>query len=56
MVHIQKTHYNQIATLFLVTTPIGDQIEISPRALQVLQQVDLIFCENTKHSQKLFTK
>ena len=52
MINIQKTYQNQIATLFLVTTPIGDQEEISKRAITTLKKVDVIFCEDTKHSQK----
>lgn len=50
---IQKSYIDNVATLYIIPTPIGNLDDMTFRSVKVLQELEYLFCEDTRVTQKL---
>ena len=52
---IQKSNFDNISTLYLVPTPIGNFDDMTFRSVETLKNVDIIYCEDTRVTKVLLS-
>jgi len=52
----QKSYQENLPTLYLIPTPIGNMDDMTYRAVKILEQVDVIFSEDTRVTSLLYCK
>lgn len=55
-IRVPPSPYKVNPLLFVIATPIGHLSDISQRALDTLRMCDVILCEDTRHSLRLFER
>lgn len=50
---VQKSYRNEMPTLYVIPTPIGNLQDITIRSLETLKSLNYLFCEDTRVTKKL---
>lgn len=52
---MSQKSYDNSPTLYLIPTPIGNMDDLTYRTVKVLQEIEVLFCEDTRESSKLLS-
>ena len=52
---MSQKSYDESPTLYLIPTPIGNMDDLTYRTVKVLNEVDVVFCEDTRETGKLLS-
>ena len=52
---MSQKSYDESPTLYLIPTPIGNMDDLTYRTVKVLQEVEVLFCEDTRETGKLLS-
>ena len=52
---MSQKSYDESPTLYLIPTPIGNMDDLTYRTVKILNEVEVLFCEDTRETGKLLS-